>query len=503
MVISKRQSVSVSPYNGLNVTEPAISSQHDLIESEPTRKRARRNNSASSSNSEHREDIQERASPSNIQYQARTRSTTVLGYPELPLSPTASSVPLLGYPELYLSSANDETFNNRSTPEESLSSSLESTQEESDTGSEQGSGQGEDNLESQSLSQSPATMPSMDGTPMQVRGLLMQNFLFINDADAAKTGAAVIAKARSVLEDRRGSKLTAPQAQEVIDIIQDNCEEPETTFLVEFQAAILGKSRKVTNDKAVKDMTEDELDDEKNWIVAAWKKDHLRQRWQIDFIKEEVPQPVTDNIYWNKILRQFPRVKTPRPDISWGNYYTAFTLYQTHVLINNRLNLVGNNIYNVFFILEAKCMNSGISEAENQCLRSGATMVSNFRKFNAAASDHPNGPSSSMLSTPIQYPKVDVDSFAFSLAVAPDKAHMFVHWCLEVGPSYVHWHAHRLAEYSFYRLDEITQLHHDIDNVLDWGVGPRKRKTAEIADRIINLDKVIPQPSPTKKRRTE
>ena len=244
-------------------------------------------------------------------------------------------------------------------------------------------------------------------------------------------------------------------------------------------------------------MSEAELNDE-DWIDAAWKKDDLRCRWQMDFDKEQVPQPVSNHENWNQILKQFPRIRTPRPDISWGIFKTAFTLYQAHFLINNGANLVGNDIYNIFFTSEAKSINGSIEEAENQCLRSGATTVENRRKLIAAAREQPVPAS---LFPSIQYPRVDTESFAFSLAVTPNIANMFVHWCLEVDAGYVHWHAHRLEGYRFDRADEIAQLHHDIDNGLDWGVGTRKRDTIKLADRIIELGKVVAQPSPPKKQK--
>ena len=107
-------------------------------------------------------------------------------------------------------------------------------------------------------------------------------------------------------------------------------------------------------------------------------------------------------------------------------------------------------------------MNASIEEAENQCIRSGAAMVNAQRNFNRAASS----PASAMVATtssPISATgsKPDMDSFAFSLAVGPQMANMFVNWALEEQAIVIKWH------YSFAKPDDLHQLHHDIDNILD------------------------------------
>ena len=160
-------------------------------------------------------------------------SVPLLGYPEKRLSLSSSFLPPLGCPDLPLPLTNPESPSSRSTPGEEPQPQIAGTPEELDSGSEEGSGEREEeeeDLHSLCPSQSSDTMPSMDGTVMQVRGILAQNFLFIDDPDAGEIGAAVIAKARSILQNRRGSGLTTPQAQEVVDRIRDVREEPETTF---------------------------------------------------------------------------------------------------------------------------------------------------------------------------------------------------------------------------------------------------------------------------------
>lgn len=59
------------------------------------------------------------------------------------------------------------------------------------------------------------------------------------------------------------------------------------------------------------------------------------------------------------------------------------------------------------------------STAENQCCRAGAAMVNARMQFNARAI-----PGNGLVLG------ADLQSFAFSLALIPSKAHMFVHWAM-------------------------------------------------------------------------
>lgn len=71
------------------------------------------------------------------------------------------------------------------------------------------------------------------------------------------------------------------------------------------------------------------------------------------------------------------------------------------------------------------------------------------------------------------YPKADMDSFTFSLAIDPDRANLFVHWAKETAPQTTIWHMNRLEPYDFRLPNDYRRLHHDLDNILDWGVGER------------------------------
>ena len=88
-------------------------------------------------------------------------------------------------------------------------------------------------------------------------------------------------------------------------------------------------------------------------------------------------------------------------------------------------------------------------------------------------------------------PKADEDSFAFTIAVISMSATIFVNWALVDATKVVEWHMHRLRQYDFHRLDELSQLHHDVDNILDWGVTSRKRRVVELCGDIEKQQAVV------------
>lgn len=81
-----------------------------------------------------------------------------------------------------------------------------------------------------------------------------------------------------------------------------------------------------------------------------------------------------------------------------------------------------------------------------------------------------------------------MDSFTFSLAIDPDHANLFVHWAEETSPQNTIWHMNRLEPYDFRLPNDYRRLHHDVDNILDWGVGERlqgiKQQLGQIGERL-------------------
>ena len=215
-----------------------------------------------------------------------------------------------------------------------------------------------------------------------------------------------------------------------------------------------------------------------DWIQTAWDKDHLRCNWQSDFRRQAVPRlEAEDNENLIRLLKRYPRIQTPRPDLTYGLKRTAFTKEER--VINDAYPLTSeltNRLYHAFFIVE--CKTSGtLEEAENQCCRGGATMVNARRQFN----DHIRSSSSSSSSHIASHNSsdgsyADLNSCAFSLALTPSIAHLYIHWAEIRLDKEVFYHMTLMDTYSMMKPSgkDIQSLRHDINNVLNWGILQRK-----------------------------
>ena len=153
----------------------------------------------------------------------------------------------------------------------------------------------------------------MFGTPLQMRWMLKQKQLYIDHEHAREKGARLIAKATSILDNKRQSDWSHDQRVEVAQSIKKFGVENELTFVVNFMGWILGKTRKVPPT----DLSGAELQEEREWIDAKWEKDHLHTRWNVDFIPDCIPAIRSGNAYMDKLIDQVPRVEKPKPDIAW------------------------------------------------------------------------------------------------------------------------------------------------------------------------------------------
>lgn len=339
-------------------------------------------------------------------------------------------------------------------------------------------------------------------TVTAVRRALRDHRYYFEDPEAEQRGATLIAAARKIMHGERGSLMSDGRAYQIKSVINDYGTANELTFLIKFWAAIIDLERQVpapdifqTNSE--KPMTDSPKEAARKWISRAWSKDHLRESYSTNFRPNSTPliSPTDDKVL-DDLLKSVPRVKNPVPDLAYGIKEDAFPPRDKKIL--DALGCeVSSELYHVFFLVEAKSMNNPLGEAENQCCRGGAAMTYNKRIFDAAVTATAELPqqltpassdtasSTTSLNT---YPKADMDSFTFSLAIDPDHANLFVHWAEETAPQTTIWHMNRLEPYDFRLPNDYRRLHHDVDNILDWGVGERlqriKRQLGQIGAHL-------------------
>nr|AUW31021.1 hypothetical protein [Cladonia uncialis subsp. uncialis] len=223
----------------------------------------------------------------------------------------------------------------------------------------------------------------------------------------------------------------------------------------------------------VKTTADGKLEDEEEairWIETAWEEDGLKCTWNTDFTRDSIP----------------------RLDIRDPTLYilTAFSADEKHINIKHRAD-------------------KPIDEAENQCARSGAAMVRLKRKFDSLADGtyvdeeakrkqdkdkhRPADKTSHKQEIPTDHFQADTKSFAFTLAIRPRDAKVFVHLGEETftkkGQSLTtNWHAHELADYNLKHAGRWIELHRDIDNVLDLGTLTWKQEMKDLCNKILESE---------------
>ena len=86
------------------------------------------------------------------------------------------------------------------------------------------------------------------------------------------------------------------------------------------------------------------------------------------------------------LFKDLPRIKQPRPDIVYGLFKHDISRALRQIFDQCHCEVV-NNLYLPFFIVEAKTQDAVYGDAENQCIRGGATLVNGHHQWNRLAAD--------------------------------------------------------------------------------------------------------------------
>ena len=360
-----------------------------------------------------------------------------------------------------------------------------------------------------------------------VRKLLERNHIHIMSIPAAKRGAKVIEKAKAIVKGFRKSEMEIEIAHELVEMIIEDKTDDELTFLINVMKVLLNDTRLVKLDQKM-DGTHDDVE---AWIETSWKKDKLKCTWNCDFVKNSVPPlKFFDEPQLESLAEDVPKVKNPKPDITFGLRKEAFLPAEQLVNDTYGSQLTTNN-YHPFCVIEAKSCAEPIESAENQCGRAGSAMnafESNFKAIakkagdnkdkeeeedeqsseedapSATGPDHsvpheaPSGETSKPGET--KYFAANPDAMAFSIAICPSKAHLFVHWPEneyhgDGRSASLYWHMSLIDSFDLVVPQHWIALHHHLDNILDWGVGKRKRDIQK------SCQKLLQSRTPNKKRK--
>ena len=122
--------------------------------------------------------------------------------------------------------------------------------------------------------------------------------------------------------------------------------------------------------------------------------------------------------------------------------------------------------------LYAKCPQLSITRPSNQPAMDQLSLTQPFsiQPSNQASL---NQPSSLPLHSTKTKSNIKLNTLVFTLAFATSQARLFANWDLDQEGS-TQWHMHVLRNYNYDNLSDLTHLHHDIDNIIEWGVAKRK-----------------------------
>ena len=201
------------------------------------------------------------------------------------------------------------------------------------------------------------------------------------------------------------------------------------------------------------------------WPLVEWDQDGLMEAWDVLFQRNSIPAISTPDEATARVLAKYPRIKNPKPDITFGLQEKEFSkdLMTINRLFFAQAGICPAELWHPFLVVEAK-MKGVIEEAEYQCVRGGAALVNAARLLRYLAG------------ADLRKPGPDLDTPVFSLAVIPSQIVLHVHWA-EVDTAGETWfHMHHVNTYSVKLPKEGIRLHHDLDNILDWGTQIRKKE---------------------------
>ena len=299
--------------------------------------------------------------------------------------------------------------------------------------------------------------------PVYVREYLKLNGIQLDNEEALAT-----AKGRNIVKDAKdlitGERLS-PQNKKMLENFASRLKKHETknetTFIHMMWWILVDKQRSVKAEGYDPAAGDDYV------LRREWENDHLGYCLDQEFTRGYLPELNTKGeLGLERLLENQTGMSNPKPDIAYGLDATAFVDVG---LIANTLHRdlaqISRGILYPFFLIEFKSYQGLPAEAVNQAQRGGAVLTStmNLLKERAGILEHDQ--------------EYDLSSFAFSLAMNPYNATMFVHWRElrhEEDKTKVIHHTHSLEGYALNNLDSVDKLRIAVNNILDWGVGERK-----------------------------
>jgi hypothetical protein len=186
-----------------------------------------------------------------------------------------------------------------------------------------------------------------------------------------------------------------------------------------------------------------------------------------DFRTASVPIPA-DKRHEKDVDKAFG-VKNPRPDVVFGFDLDAFS--QDELQLFNRFDPeLSKGIVSPFFAVQWKGSKGTVNDAKIQVRRDGVAMVCARRKAQSTVAAFHLTPKTNSNRDAIKE-DLDLDTIAFSAAITPDLAFIYVHWAQDTGDKVI-WHMAVIKKF-FMDDDEVPKIRAVMRNIIDWNLDSR------------------------------
>jgi len=279
------------------------------------------------------------------------------------------------------------------------------------------------------------------------RASLAEHRMHFDNRKAYDLYPALKSEVAQILDSERNSTVSVRSIDGVKKYLRKNAVENEETLYPDLIAKVLPHTRTVPSNKRALDDTMKMIEESYDDLDLYRKKDPL-------FVKGLLPADMEKE---EKVLG----LTNPKPDYVWGkkkpDYPDDGPGEDIKALIG-----VCPGLLHPFFAIEKVAADKPIAQAENQCIRVGATIV-NARRRLLLMAQSPGW---------TEIPGADLESFAFSCAWSPDRVILFMHWCEARQNKPPIFHMSLLHKYDLSDEDGagFIKFRQHIHNILDWGV---------------------------------
>lgn len=365
---------------------------------------------------------------------------------------------------------------------------------------------------SRPLTATPSSSAGAKPTPNEdnVRAASAKQGMFFEDEDSYERYPDFKARVEQMVFGERGSAMRVESLKNIKTWRVENATKDEKSFFATMKLMVIKSERDIT---ATNKRT---FQDEIVYQAKSFKSDGLDEKEDCLFVKHILPLRTT------YAEAAHLGVTTAKPDFVYGLHRPRFPNDTEPALSAETVAHieVAPGLQHAFFSVDNKGSQHSIEAAENQAMRSGATMVAARRILNrkangkaqplaitnaiaadtitstdTIASDASVAAANATANTialglPASESKqedlgADINSYAFTCSWVPQMANIHVHWCeRRPGGSEV-YHMNLLRGYLMSDDGHVADFRKDVHNILDWGVDPGRKTLLKQLERDI------------------